>query len=88
MFEVGDLRDCMMYELEGMIRFPVFLEPLEAGIRGVYDAMREGRYSFGREDLPFMDIAAAHAGEIPFHALLKQINDTHRRGLDVGDDGE
>jgi len=57
-FEVGDLRDCMMYELEDMTRFPAFLEPLEAGIRGIYDAMREGRYSFGREDLPFMDIAA------------------------------
>jgi hypothetical protein len=58
------------------------------GIRGVYDAMREGRYSFGREDLPFMDIAAAHASEMPFHTLLKQINDTHRRGLDVAENRE
>jgi hypothetical protein len=83
LFEVEDLRECMMYELEDMNRFPAFLEPLEAGIRAVYDAMCEGRYAFGREDLPFMDLAAAHADEIPFHTLLKQINDTHRHGLEI-----
>ena len=29
---------------------------------------------------------AKSAGEIPFHTLLKQINETHRRGLDVPED--
>jgi hypothetical protein len=47
--------------------------------------MREGRYSFGREDLPFMEVLIHHGDQIPFHTLLKQINETHRRGLDVGD---
>jgi hypothetical protein len=30
-----------------------------------------------------MDLAGRYAEEIPFHTLLKQINKTHRRGLDV-----
>ncbi|SDW01051.1 hypothetical protein [Thiocapsa roseopersicina] len=42
--------------------------------------------AFEREDLPFMDPAGKYAEEIPFHTLLKQINETHRRGLDVGGD--
>ncbi|HSO83957.1 hypothetical protein [Thiocapsa sp.] len=45
---------------------------------------RAKRDAFGREDLPFMDPAGKYAEEIPCHTLLGQINETHRRGLDVG----
>ncbi len=86
MFEVGDLKDCLLYETEVMRSFPDYLEPLESGIKEVYDAMCEGHYSFGREDLPFMEVALKHADDIPFHTLLKQINETHRKGLEVDQD--
>lgn len=82
-FEVDGLRDCLEYEIEDMSRFPVFLDPLEEGVKAVYESMKAGTYSFAREDLPFMDLAARYAEAIPFHTLLKQINQTHRRGLDV-----
>ena len=85
-FEIGDLRDCLEYELEDMSRFPAFLDPLEEGIKGIYKSMQEGTYVFGREDLPFMDLAGRYSEEIPFHTLLKQINETHRRGLEIGDE--
>lgn len=85
-FEVDDLRDCLEYDLEDMSKFPVFLEPLEKGIKSVYQAMCDGSYLFGREDLPFMDILSQYADEIPFHTLLKQINETHRKGLDTETD--
>jgi hypothetical protein len=85
-FEVGDLRDCLEYEVEDMNKLPVFLDPLEEGIKAVYESMKAGTYSFGREDLPFMDLAARFADEIPFHTLLKQINETHRRGIDPSAD--
>lgn len=84
-FEVDDLRDCLEFELEDLARFPAFLDPLEQGIKGLYQSMREGRYAYGREDLPFMDLVERHAEQIPFHTLLKQINETHRRGLDLTD---
>jgi len=86
-FEVGDLRECMEFELEDLNRFPAFLDPLQDAINALYQSMKDGTYSFGREDLPFMDLAARYSEEIPFHTLLKQINETHRRGLDVGDEG-
>lgn len=82
-FEVRALRDCLEYEIEDMSKFPAFLDPLEGGIKGVHQAMVDGSYVFGREDLPFMDLAARYSEEIPFHSLLKQINETHRRGLDL-----
>ncbi len=83
MFEVGDFKDCMLYETEEMMSFPEYVLHLEAGVKEVYDAMRAGTYSFGREDLPYMEVAFKHAEEIPFHTLLKQINETHRKGLKI-----
>jgi hypothetical protein len=83
-FEVGDLRDCLEFDMEELGRFPAFLDPLDEAIKEVYQSMREGRYAFGREDLPFMEILEQHEDEIPFAVLLKQINETHRRGLDLG----
>ena len=88
-FEVEDLKACLLYDMEEIGetgRFPAFIEPLESGINEVYEAMCSGTYAFGREDLPFMEIAEANAEQIPFVILLKQINDTHRKGIDVGGD--
>lgn len=83
LFEVGDLRECLEFELEDLQRFPAFLNPLEEGIQALHKSMLEGNYLFGREDLPFVDLATRYADQIPFHTLLKQINETHRRGLDL-----
>lgn len=85
-FEVADLRDCLEYETEDATRFPVFLDPLQEGIEALLTAMKAGHYLFGREDLSFMELADRFAEEIPFHTLLKQINETHRRGLEIGAD--
>lgn len=86
LFEVEDLKNCLLYDMEDMQRFPAYIEPLEHGIKQVYDAMCEGSYRFGREDLMFMEVLRRFEDEIPFHTLLKQINETHRKGLDVEDD--
>ena len=85
-FEVEDLRECLLYDAEDLGergRFPDFLDPLQEAIDKVYDDMCNGRYAFGREDLPFLELAERHSEEIPFLLLLKQINETHRKGLDV-----
>ncbi|MBK1693768.1 general secretion pathway protein GspF [Chromatium weissei] len=83
-FEVDDLRACIEYEIEDLATFPAFLDALDAGIKALYAAMIAGNYSFGREDLPFIELAHQYADAIPFHTLLKQINETHQHGLDVG----
>ncbi len=64
-------------------RVPAFLNPLEEGIQGVQPSMPEGTDVFGRDGLPFMDLAGTYCEAIPFHSLLKPINETHRRGLDL-----
>jgi len=86
-FEVGDLRECLEYELEDLSRFPAFLDPLQEGVEDLYRSVQDGTYSFGRGDLPFMELAERYAGDIPFHTLLKQVNETHRKGLEVDTDG-
>ncbi len=83
MFEVQDLKECLLYEVEDLQGFPAYIEPLEEGIRQIYDAMCNGTYHFGREDLMFMEVVRRFEHEIPFHTLLKQINETHRKGLEV-----
>lgn len=88
-FEVDDLRNCLLYDMEEIGetgRFPAFLEPLEQGVAAVYESMCAGEYAFGREDLPFLEIAEQNADQIPFMILLRQINETHRKGLDVGEE--
>ena len=87
-FEVGDLRACLEYEMEEMGSFPGFLDPLEQGITELYESMQEGRYQFGREDLPFMGLVHNYGDEIPFSTLLKQINETHRKGMEVDSDDD
>jgi hypothetical protein len=81
-FEVDDLRDCFEYEMEEMGKFPGFLEPLQQSVKDLYQTMKSGRYQFGREDLMFMDLVHNYGEQIPFADLLKQINETHRKGID------
>ncbi len=88
-FEVEELRECLLYDQEEIGetgRFPLFLDELEQSIHALYQSMCDGDYTFGREDLPFVSILNWHADDIPFHLLLSQINETHRNGLDVGED--
>lgn len=83
-FEVGELRECPEHKQEDLSGLPTFLAPLEEGsIKALYQSMRDGTYCFGREDLPCMDLAGRYAHEIPFRTLLKQINQTHCRGVVV-----
>jgi hypothetical protein len=86
LFEVGDLRDCYDYQMEELGRYPSFLEPLESAIKDLHQSMVDGEYHFDREDLPFMGLVNRHGDDIPFAILLRQINETHRKGIDVSVD--
>jgi len=86
MFELDDLKNCLLYDMEDLQQFPAYIEPLEEGIKQVYEAMCNGTYRFGREDLLFMEVLRRFEDQIPFHTLLKQINETHRKGLEVDEE--
>jgi hypothetical protein len=85
--EVADLRDRLEYDAKDMAKIPALPAPLKDGIDAVLRSVQDGIYAFGREDLPVMAVAGRYAHEIPFHTMLNQNNETHRRGLEVeGDD--
>jgi hypothetical protein len=82
-FEVDDLRDCFDFQMEDLVTYPAYLDQLDHGIKALYQSMVDGEYRFGREDLPFMTVVDRHGDDIPFAILLRQINETHRKGIDV-----
>ncbi|EGV18298.1 hypothetical protein [Thiocapsa marina] len=85
-FADAGLLDCLELEMEGSVRSSAVLDPLQKGFRALEDAGKDRSDTFRRTDLPLMDLVGTYAEEIPFHTLLEQINETRRRGLDVGGD--
>ncbi|RLW71042.1 MAG: general secretion pathway protein GspF [gamma proteobacterium symbiont of Stewartia floridana] len=83
LLEVADLRDCYDYQMDELGSYPSFLAPLESAIKELHQAMVDGEYHFDREDLPFMALVDRHSDDIPFAILLRQINETHRKGIDA-----
>ncbi|MBI5460814.1 MAG: general secretion pathway protein GspF [Gammaproteobacteria bacterium] len=84
LFEIEDLRAAVEYDEDSMGSAAGFLGQLEADVRGLKQAMLEGRYHFGDSDLPFMKIVERQDERVlPFKYLLRMINATHRMGLNV-----
>ncbi len=85
-FEVEELRMATEYDLEQMGGVMTFLDLLEEQVKVLWDSMVQGTYEFRDEDLPFMRIVnTADDRLLPFKFLLRVINETHRKGLDVGE---
>ena len=86
LFETEDLRMAMEYDAESMGNLP-YLEILEPILKDLRESMRDGSYQFENEDLSFMDIVEKESDKtMPFKFLLRMINETHRKGLDISDD--
>ena len=83
MIEVEELRAVIEYEAEGTPRAAAFLEPLEADLGRLKEALATDAYEFRDEDLPFMRVVAKERLEsLPFKDLLDVINWTHRTGFE------
>jgi len=87
-YEMNDLYECLLFAAaEDMVgRFPAYLEPCEKGIEQLCQDMRDSNCRSGREDPPCMDNTHRYRNEIPFHTLLNQINEPHRKGLEIDED--
>lgn len=84
--EVDELRASLEYDMEDAGSTLGFLEPLAESLRKLRASMADGSYYFENADLPFMAIANRNRRHIPFVDLLALINDTHRNGLDIGEE--
>jgi hypothetical protein len=84
LFEIEDLRLAAEYDMDSMGAATEFLADLEHDVRKLRQAMADGSYRFGKENLPFVNVVENQDERIlPFKQLLLKINETHIKGLDV-----
>lgn len=82
--DVWDLHQAIEFDEESMAYAREFIGPLEQSLKELHQSMKDGKYTFATGDLPFMEIVHKyHDEELPFKYLLKRINETHMKGLDV-----
>lgn len=82
--DAWDLRQSIEYDEDYMADARGFIDQLENSLKQLYQNMKDGEYKFATGDLPFMEIVSKyHDAHIPFKFLLKRINETHLKGLDV-----
>ena len=82
LFDVEELRMSVEFDMEFMESALSFIEPLEKALRDLLDSLKDGSHEFADTDLPFMPIVESKQNVmLPFKPLLRQINETHRKGL-------
>jgi hypothetical protein len=82
--ETFDLRQAIEFDGEFMSEGASLVDELEKILNGLYDSMKDGSYQFATGDLPYMALMEQYHQEmVPFRYLLKRINETHNKGLDI-----
>ena len=86
-FELEELGAASGFDIEAIDVNLDFINRVLGEVRALRASMADGSYLFGRQDLPFMRlIRGCDETTLPFIRLFYQINETHRRGLDVSGD--
>jgi hypothetical protein len=82
--EVFDLRQAIEFDEEFMSDARPLVDELEKHLKALYESMKDGSYQFATGDLPYVAlIKHYHESMIPFRYLLKRINETHNKGLEI-----
>ena len=86
-YELQDIIEAAAFDVDEIDPDLQFVHVLVGELQGMRDAMRDGSYQFGRQDLPMMRIVKQHSdADLPCIRLLYDINETHRLGLDIDAD--
>ena len=79
-----DLKQAIEFDYDEMSPAMAFVDQLDAQLKALYESMKDGSYQFATGDLPFVAIIEAqHEAMLPFKYLLKRINETHMKGLQI-----
>jgi hypothetical protein len=82
--ECFDLRQAIEFDEEYMSNVRPVVDELEEILKGVYESMKDGSYKFATGNLPYVALLEQHHEQmIPFRYLLKRINETHMKGLEL-----
>ena len=85
--ELEDIIEASNFDVDEIYTNLGYVEVLLRELREMRDAMRNGAYQFGRQDLPLMRIVKQHTEQdLPCIRLFYAINQTHRMGLEVDSD--
>jgi hypothetical protein len=84
--ETFDLRQAIEFDEEFMAEARPLVDELEKTLKGLYESMKDGSYQFATGDLPYVALMKNyHEAMVPFRYLLKRINETHNKGLELKD---
>ncbi len=79
-----DLKQAIEFDFDEMSSAATFVDELDAHLRSLYESMKDGSYQFATGDLPFVALVEKqHDAMLPFKYLLKRINETHLKGLEI-----
>ncbi len=82
--ETFDLRQALEFDEEFMSEARTLADDLEKILKDLYSSMEDGSYQFATGDLPYMQLLEQYHPEmVPFRYLLKRINETHNKGLEI-----
>ena len=82
--ETFDLRQAIEFDEEFMSDARILVDELEKSLKSVYESMKDGSYQFATGDLPYVALMENYHPEmVPFRYLLKRINETHMKGLEL-----
>ena len=84
--ETFDLRQAIEFDGDFMSEGQPLVDELEKILKDLYESMKNGSYQFATGDLPYMALMKNyHEAMVPFRYLLKRINETHNKGLELKD---
>lgn len=82
--ETFDLRQAIEFDGEFMSEALPLVDVIEADLKALYESMKDGNYEFATGDLPYVaEMKKYHESMVPFRYLLKRINETHNKGLEL-----
>ena len=82
--ETFDLRQAIEFDEEFMSEGRALVDELEACLKALYESMKDGSYQFATGDLAYIALMKKYHEEmVPFRYLLKRINETHMKGLEL-----
>ena len=82
--ETFDLRQAIEFDEEFMAEGRALVDELEACLKALYESMKDGSYQFATGDLAYIALMKNYHEEmVPFRYLLKRINETHMKGLEL-----
>ncbi len=86
LIDVEEFIACLEFDMDDPGTQIQILEPIVAVLATMRAEMADGSYLFGKEDLPFMNVANKLSLSLPFTQHLAVINETHIKGLNIEDE--